>query len=154
LYNRQYVKIPVVYAGLGGLAVAAIYTNSRYIRYGRAYLFTARTDTEGSPVFPEYAGDYAALLRDLNLQPETELTPEEIATRRARLEPQLRAQRDGLRRNRDLLYFAIIGWYGFTILDAFVSAHLLDFDVGEDLAVRLHIYPDLRGLTATARWTR
>lgn len=151
-YNRQYIKIPLVYAGLAGFAAAAISTNDSYTLYGNAYLFTARVNEDGSPVFPEFAGDYAQLIDDLGLTPEVDLTDEEIASRRARLEPQFRAQRDNLRRNRDLLYFGFVFWYGLSMIDAFVSAHLMDFDVGEDLTVTLYPEPRTAGLTATLRW--
>lgn len=151
-YNRHYLKIPLVYGGLAGFTGAALYTNDRYLLYRHAYLFTARENEEGSPVFPDYAGDYARLLNDLGLPPESDLTDEEIASRRARLEPQFRAQRDNLRRNRDLLYFGTVFWYGLSVLDAFISAHLMDFDVGEDLTVFLHPAPATSGLTATVQW--
>ncbi len=150
-YNRQYVKIPLVYLGLGGLAATALYTNGRYLRYRHAYLFTARLDENGEPVFPQYADDYARLLEELGLPPESDLSEEEIASRRARLEPSFRAQRDALRRNRDLIYIGIGLWYGLSLLDAYVSAHLLDFDVSEDLTLSLRPHPDASGLTVTAR---
>ncbi len=141
LYNRHYLKIPVVYAGLAGFIGSALLVNQRYLLYRHAYLYTARLNEDGSPVFPDYERDYEVLIRDLNLEPEANLTAEEIAARRQRLEPQLRAQRDHLRRNRDLLYFGTVIWYGLTILDAYVSAHLFDFDVSESLAVRVHGLP-------------
>ena len=150
-YNRHYLKIPLVYAGLGGFTAAALYVNSRYLLYRHAYLFTAREE-DGEPVFPEYADDYARLIEDLGLPPESELSDEEIESRRARLEPQFRANRDNFRRNRDLLYFGIVFWYGLSLLDAYVSAHLLDFDIGEDLTVSLYPHPSASGLTATMRW--
>ena len=152
LYNRQYPKIALVYAGLAGFAAAALYTNDRYLLYRHAYLFTARENTDGTPVFPEYADDYARLIADLGLTPESDLTEEDIESRRDRLEPQFRAQRDNLRRNRDLLYFGFVFWYGLSVLDAVVSAHLMDFDVGEDLTVALYPEPATSGLTATVRW--
>ena len=64
----------------------------------------------------------------------------------------IRSQRDNLRRNRDLLYFGLVFWYGLSVLDAVVSAHLMDFDVGEDLTVALYPEPVTSGLTATVRW--
>ena len=152
LYNRQYLKIPLVYGGLAGFTAAALYTNDRYLLYRHAYLFTARENADGSSVFPEYANDYARLLDDLGLSPESEPLTEEDISRRARLEPQFRAQRDNLRRNRDLLYFGFVFWYGLSVLDAFVSAHLMDFDVGEDLTVALYPVPAASGLTVTVRW--
>ncbi len=149
LYNGQYLKVPLVYAGLGAFAGGALLVNQRYLLYRHAYLYTARMNDDGAPAFPEYAGDYARLLSDLNLEPESNLTEQEIVSRRARLEPQIRNQRDNLRRNRDLLYFGVALWYGLSILDAFVSAHLLDFDVGEDLALSLQSVPGSFGV----RWT-
>lgn len=146
-YNRQYVKIPVVYAGFGAFTWAALYTNGKYLTYRRAYLYTARKDANGEPVFPEYATEYAALLSDLGLEPEANLTDDEVVARRMHLEPQFRAFRDNYRRNRDLLYFGIAAWYGLTVIDAFVSAHLTDFDIGEDLAIRVHPYPFVSGMT-------
>ena len=148
LYNRQFAKIPVIYAGLGIFGGAALNTNRKYRLYGHAYLFTAREDGSGLPIFPQYAEDYARLLSELGLPPEGFLTPEEVIRRRARLEPQFRAQRDNFRRNRDLLYIGMGIWYGLTILDAFVSAHLFDFDVGEDLAMRLVAAPGLHDFSA------
>ena len=77
LYNRQYLKIPLVYGGLAGFTAAALYTNDRYLLYRHAYLFTARENADGSPVFPEYVDDYARLLDDLGLSPESEPLTEE-----------------------------------------------------------------------------
>ena len=151
-YNRHYLKIPLVYAGLGGFTAAALYVNSRYLLYRHAYLFTAREDENGQPVFPEYADDYARLIADLGLPPESDLSDEDVESRRARLEPQFRANRDNFRRNRDLLYFGIVFWYGLTLLDAYVSAHLLDFDIDEDLTLVLYPHPPASGLSATMRW--
>lgn len=151
-YNRQYLKIPLVYIGLAGFTAAALYVNNRYLLYRHAYLFIARENENGEPVFPEYAQDHADLLADLGLPAESELSEEEVASRRNRLEPQFRAQRDNLRRNRDLLYFGIVFWYGLSVLDAFISAHLLDFDIGEDLTVTFYPAPAASGLAATIRW--
>ena len=135
IYNQHYLKLPFVYAGLGGFAGGALLVNQRYLLYRRAYLYTARIHSDGSAVFPHYEEEYRKLVRHLGLSPETSLSASEIQTRRARLEPQLRRQRDNLRRNRDLLYFGIVIWYGLSILDAFVSAHLLDFDVSDNLGL-------------------
>jgi len=151
-YNRHYLKIPLVYLGLAGFSAAALYANNQYLLYRHAYLFTARENTDGSPVFPEYTDDYARLINDLGLPPESDLTEEEVESRRARLEPQFRAQRDNLRRNRDLYYFGFAFWYGLSVLDAFVSAHLMDFDIGEDLTVSVYPAPAASGLRATVRW--
>lgn len=132
LYNRQYYKIPVVWAGLGGLTATALYVNHRYLLYRHAYHYVSGTNTS-----PEYEQDYHRLLDDLNLSEE----------RGEQLEGAFRQTRDNLRRNRDLLYIGIGLFYGLSILDAYVNAHLLDFDVGEDLTLSFEAAP--RGLTAS-----
>ena len=149
LYNREYYKVPIVYVGIAALVGSALLVNRRYRLYRHAYLYTARTNQDGIPIFPHYASDYAKLIRDLGLNPESSLMPEEIAARRARLEPQFRSNRDNLRRNRDLLYFGTIAWYGLTILDAYVSAHLAEFDVDESLTIRVVGGPERLGLAIT-----
>ena len=135
LYNRHYLKLPLVYAGLGAFAGGAILVNRQYLLYRHAYLYTARRERDGTPTFPEYATDYAKLIEDLGLTPEAHLSTQEVSSRRARLEPHIRRHRDTLRRNRDLLYIGVAMWYGLSILDAFISAHLLDFDVSEQLTL-------------------
>ena len=149
LYNREYYKVPIVYVGIAAFAGSALLVNRRYQLYQHAYLFTARVKQDGTPVFPEYESDYSKLLRDLDLRPESNLMPDEVEARRDRLEPQIRAQRDALRRNRDLLYFGTIVWYGFTVIDAYVSAHLSEFDVNESLTVRMTGGPERLGLALT-----
>lgn len=134
LYNRQYYKIPVVWAGLGGLTATALYVNHRYLLYRHAYHYVSGANTS-----PKYEQDYRRLLEDLNLSEE----------RGEQLEGAFRQTRDNLRRNRDLLYIGIGLFYGLSILDAYVNAHLLDFDVGEDLTLSIQAAP--RGLTASIR---
>lgn len=151
-YNRQFLKMPIIYVGLGGLLGTTIYMNQRYLRYRHAYLYIARQNEDGSPVFPSYQTDHDKLLDQLGFVPESALSEAEIATRRARLAPGFRKNRDNLRRNRDLLYISIGLFYGLTVLDAYVNAHLLDFDVSDDLTVSLHPLP--RGAAATVRFGR
>ena len=130
VYNRQYYKLPFVYAGLGGILAAALYNNDRYLLYRHAFLYA------NDPVaHARYAGD-AAPFATLISNGQEEL---------------LRQQRDAFRRNRDLSYIGIGLFYALTVLDAYVNAHLLDFDIDEDLSVRL--LPGVDGeIAIRARW--
>lgn len=126
LYNGHYYKIPIVYAGLGSLAYIVAGTNSEYKLYRHAFQYKAWEETIGedepNPV-AEFESDYLRLLAREGLN--------EISA--SSLEP----ARDRLRRNRD---FAILGIgivYGLATLDAYVSAHLLDFDIGDDLSLSI-----------------
>ena len=122
VYNGQYYKLPFVYAGLGGLLAAALYNNDRYLTYRRALLYSRDTTT-----YADYA-DEAAEFMDLIEAGQGEL---------------LEGPRDGFRRNRDLSYIGLGLFYALSVLDAYVSAHLLDFDIDEDLSMRL--VPSTRG---------
>lgn len=122
IYNRQYYKLPFVYAGLGGILASAIYNNERYLAHRHALLY-ARDPIE----YARYAND-AAEFADIISAGQHEL---------------LRPVRDAYRRNRDLSYIGLGLFYALTVLDAYVNAHLLDFDVGEDLSV--HLVPGMEG---------
>ncbi|MBU2046077.1 MAG: hypothetical protein KJ712_05045, partial [Bacteroidetes bacterium] len=50
---------------------------------------------------------------------------------------QIYSAKDFYRRNRDLSLYGFIAFYGFQILDSYVSAKLATFDVGDDLSFRI-----------------
>lgn len=138
LYNHQYYKIPIVWGGLAGLAASAIIVNRNYLLYRHSYHFLARREN-GVPVFPEYEEDFLKLIGRLGITRERAMASVS----------EFRRSRDNLRRNRDLLYIGIGLFYGLTILDAYVNAHLLQFDVGEDLT--LAVQPTPGGISASLR---
>jgi hypothetical protein len=126
-YNRQYLKVPVVYASLGGLGYAAVRLWGKHRDYRCAYQWRGFEDRVGSSI-------------EVNPRPECEDEYDAIVAasgRDALPASTLRTQRDALRRNRDLTILLIGAVYALQMLDAYVSAHLLDFDVGEDLSLRL-----------------
>ena len=147
IYNRQHYKLPVVYGGLAGLAYAVLRTNGNYLLYRHAYLYAAyRPDDEtGQRRYQQYRGDYYELLDRIGVPAA------QGEDRASELAPRLRENRDILRRNRDLLYIGVGLFYGLTILDAYVNAHLLDFDVSEDLSVRVFPIPGGVGAVLHAR---
>ena len=108
-YNRKYWKIPIIYAGFGVITYFVISNNNEFQTYKEAYIYTANGETY--PIDNPYVGKY-------NLS-------------------QLQDGMDYYRRNRDLSY--IIGgiWYVANILEAYVDAHFFDYDISEDLSMRL-----------------
>lgn len=132
VYNRQYLKVPAVYAGLGLLIANVIHSNNRYLLYRHAYLYATQPE-----VYPQYANVAARFSQIID----------------AGRQDLLRQQRDVFRRNRDLSYIGIGLFHGLSILDAYVSAHLRDFDIDEDLSVRIDpIYAGGPGIQARFRW--
>ncbi|MEM6645383.1 MAG: DUF5683 domain-containing protein [Bacteroidota bacterium] len=142
LYNRQYYKLPIVYLAVGGIIATAIILNSEYQLHRCAFRFIAWEEVfaarglEANP-FPECQTDYQRLLDRFG---RTELSSTTIES-----------LRNNLRRNRDLSLIGIGLVYGLTLIDAYISAHLLDFDVSEDLAVSVR--PAWGGATAALRYS-
>jgi hypothetical protein len=119
-YNRQYYKLPFVYAGLAGGGFAIYRMNRRYLLYRRAHLFTVGSqDGDGNP-YRKFKSEYD--------EATSELGANQVSGR------QLRSLRDKYRRWRDLSILGTGLFYALTILDAYVSAHLLTFNV-DDVAL-------------------
>jgi hypothetical protein len=138
IYNRQYIKLPFVYGGLGFLAYRAISRNSDYQLYRKAYQYKAwqelveagEAETNPNIGFKSSYDEISAEFGPISSRP-------------------LQSQQNIFRRSRDFSFVGIGLVYGLAMLDAFVSAHLLDFDVGEDLS--LQAAPTPGGIRLSAR---
>ena len=112
-YNKKYWKIPIVIAGITGGILVYDYNTKQLNRFRDAYKrrLTGFTDDE-------FYGDGATpLISDDAL---------------------IRAQRSA-RRNKDLSLLITVGIYALNIIDANVDAHLLQYNVDENLSVRPHL---------------
>lgn len=140
IHNRQFWKLPFVYAGLGTMTWFSIQANQNHKLYTRAFQYKDWQDlidagsVEVHP-FPEFEDQYNEVLVIEGC------TGDCVATA-----SRLKQIRDNFRRSRDLSRFGIGLVYGLSVIDAFVSAHLLDFDVSEDLTVQILPHPN--GATA------
>ena len=128
LYNRQYYKMPFVYAGLAGGGIAVYELNRRFNLFRKANLFKVGQDRAA-----ENGGDnpYQQFEDEFNQAVERLGGEEQVGDVSGR---QLRDLRDNNRRWRDLSILGTSLFYALTVLDAYISAHLLTFDVG-DVAV-------------------
>lgn len=117
IYNGRYWKLPIVYGGFG-FAGYLIYDNHRqYQGYRRAYLAEVDDDaTTSNTAYPQ------------------------LST------AQLKARRDRYQRFFELSIIGTTFFYGLTILDAYVDAHLLHFDISDDLSLDIHGHPGKFGL--------
>jgi hypothetical protein len=123
-YNRKYWKIPIVYAGFGVITYFIINNSRQYKDYKEAYTYVASGDS--GYIDNELVGKYD--------------------------EQQLLDGKNYYRRNMELTYIIGALWYVLNIIDASVDAHFFDYDVSEDLTIRLdpmmHVRrEDLRPLT-------
>lgn len=112
-YNKKYWKIPIVYAAIGTGLYFYIDNNNIYKRYRNAYKrrLAGFTDDEfyGTGEIPFLSDD--ALIR---------------------------AQRT-LKRNKELSLLVTVGLYVLNIIEANVNAHLLQYNLDDNLALKPHI---------------
>jgi hypothetical protein len=110
-YNREYWKIPIVYGAVGTMAGFWIFNNMWYKRTRDAYDIRVNRPQDSLQINPK-------------LQP--------LST------SSLQFYRNAYRRDRDYstLYF-ILTW-ALNIVDATVFGHLKEFDVSEDLSLKIN----------------
>ncbi len=133
-YNRDYFKIPIVYAALGGVGYFTYSTNDSYITHRRAALFRlgeeqAEADN-GENEWEHFEDEWLAVRDNFGGTVSS---------------AQVRDRRDTLRRNRDLLIILSGFTYALSVLEAYVAAQLQDFDVGEDLG--FSVLPSTHGVS-------
>jgi hypothetical protein len=107
VYNRKYWKLPILYGLYGGIFYSVNFNNTEYQRVRRAWI--ARVDGNPNTIDEFPAASTDRLERAMNYY----------------------------RRNLELTYILAAGLYILNILDATVDAHLLDFDVGDDLTINI-----------------
>ena len=109
IYNGKWWKVPIIYGGFGGLIYSSVINDVRRREFLNAYI--ARVDDDPNTVDVQFEGQYS----DGNLR--------ELA--------------DFYQRNRDLSIIFTGVLYALNIIDASVDAHLKDFDVSDDLTMKV-----------------
>jgi hypothetical protein len=115
LYNRRYWKLPIIGAGVVGLAYAISWNSKYYNAYTNAY----RDISDNDPNTTSY----------LKLLPKG--SSYDVTT----LTTVLKNRQQAYRRTRDLSFVSAVGLYLLCLLDAYVDAQLYDFDISPDLSI-------------------
>ncbi len=108
VYNKKYWKVPVIYGGISTFYFIADWNQRGYKRFKTA--LKCKLDSDDSTV-DEFGG--------------------------VRSETELRYYMDSYRRNRDLAILGLTAVYVLNILDANVDAHLYDWNVDDDLNLKV-----------------
>lgn len=120
-YNKKYLHVPIVWAGVGVAGGIMIYNIDQYNTARDAYRERLLAEIEGRPPVDDFSQFSTAQIRNI---------------------------RDRANRYRQVSIFAFSLVWVANAAQAFVSAHLIDFDISEDLS--LHIEPaSLEGLAGT-----
>jgi hypothetical protein len=112
IYNRKFWKLPIVYGGLGALTYLAIDNGTKYQCYRKSYF---------------------AMVDDDPLTVNT-CDPNQSAA-------DMKLYRDNYQKNYEYSIAGLVGFYLLVAADAFVDAHLKNFDISDDLTLK--IKPDL-----------
>lgn len=122
IYNEKYWKVGIIYGAGFVMGLGMKYNSDSMRQYQRA--LNARVDTSSATIDTWYP-----LLTDAKVTGE----------------------RDYYRRNRDMLILGFLGLYALQIIDANVDAHLKEFEINKDLALKIRptMRPNLNGRLST-----
>lgn len=109
VYNKKYWKVPVIYAGFGGLYYITRENTLEYRKFLEAYRYVVNQDS--IPINNDYIDRYN--------------------------EQQLLQGKNVYRRNMEIGYIIAGAWYLINIIDASVDAHFFYYDVSESLSMKL-----------------
>lgn len=120
IYNRKYWKLPIFYGGFVGCLYALSWNGQMYHDYSQAYVDLMDND----PNTQSY-NDFLHLGTTIN------------ESNKAHYQEIFRKRKDRYRKWRDLSVFALIGVYALSVIDAYVDASLSEFDISDDLSLRV-----------------
>ena len=120
IYNRRYWKLPIVIGAFVGLTYGTTWNNRMLNDYSKAY----RDISDNDPNTRSYMDFYPPTVKESDLDKKW-------------LTNTLKNRRDYYRRYRDICIIAIAAVYVLNVIDAYVDASMMHFDVSEDLSMQL-----------------
>lgn len=129
IYNRKYWKLPFVYGGLMGCLYAVTWNQGNYSDYSNAYWGTVQKNPlDHKDMWQNFVTGAIDMNDDDAMLAKAQDT---------NFQNQLKRKKDYFRRWRDMSIFIGVGVYVLAMLDAYVDAHLFDFDISPDLSMRV-----------------
>jgi len=114
IYNRKYWKVPIIY-GIGGAVIFSYFYNRDYYEdLNNAYIEIKYMDPP--PTVYEFRG--------------RQITSNDLAGKFYR-------EKERFRKYKDYALVGIVAVYLLNIIDAMIDAYFLEFDVSDDLSLRL-----------------
>ena len=117
IYNRSYWKLPIIYGGFAGCFYAIQWNNKYYKDYLSAYKDIMDADP--------------------NTQSYLKILPYGVDSNSSYAKTYLNQKQNYYRKYRDLSIIITVGVYALSIVDAFVDAQLHDFDISEDVSMKI-----------------
>lgn len=127
IYNRKYWKLPLVYGGFLGCTYAISWNGNQYSGYKDAYKDWVNRATSQDNSWVDY----------VPVTFPSDNPDDWTSQQQTWFENSLKSKRDYYRRYRDLSYIVTIGLYALCMIDAYVDAQLFDFDINQDLSMKV-----------------
>ena len=123
IYNRKFWKLPIFYGGFMGGYYAMRWNDMMYHDYSQGYmdLMDGNLETQSYNQF-------------LHLGARIDETDQNQVKNYSN---KFKRRKDYYRRYRDLSAFILIGIYALSVIDAYVDASLSEFDISEDLSMKV-----------------
>ena len=123
IYNRKYWKLPIFYGGFLGCYYAMRWNNMMYRDYSQGYI-----DLNDGNLETQSYNQFMHLGMTID-----ESNPSDVQ----RFSNKFKKRKDYYRRYRDMSAFILIGVYALSVIDAYVDASLSEFDISEDLSMKV-----------------
>lgn len=120
VYNRKYWKLPIIYGGFLGCAYAMRWNNQMYHDYSQAYM-DIMDDNPNTQSYNQFL-HLGRKVDDSNIEYFKNI---------------FKRRKDYYRRYRDMSFFIMVGVYAISVIDAYVDASLAQFDISDDLSLRV-----------------
>ncbi len=120
IYNRKFWKLPIFYGGFLGCIYAMSWNSMMYKDYQQAY----RDIMDDDPNTASY-NKFLHLGRQIN------------DSNIERYKQIFKNRKDRYRRWRDMSFFVMVAIYAVSVIDAYVDAELSDFDISNDLSMKI-----------------
>ena len=119
IYNRRYWKLPIVAGAFLGMSYGTLWNNRMLQDYTRAY----RDAMDNDPNTRSYMDFYPPTVQESDLDKNW-------------LTSTLKNRKDYYRRYRDICIIGLAAVYVLNVIDAYVDASMMHFDVTPDLSMR------------------
>lgn len=136
-YNKKYWKIPILYIGIGLNIYAINWNTKNYKKYKSGYKdfstyydFKYQGEKPINPIEEPTSKSFENIFKNVDFEKTTVSQDNNYKTF-------FKNGKDSYKHDRDLTYIILAGVYVLNIIDATVDAHFTNFNVNDDLTIRV-----------------
>ncbi|MEG0795392.1 MAG: DUF5683 domain-containing protein [Odoribacter sp.] len=137
IYNKQWWKVPILYAGIAADLYGIVWNNNRFKEYRNAYVdwvqyLSAKAENPDTPYPTNPSWDKIPKAFDVQNDPYLKTSQGQTWFKNT-----LGNRKTNFKRNRDLCYIVMAAIYAVNIIDATVYAHFYDFEIDDNLSLNV-----------------